>query len=250
MFYLLISYSSKMFPIYTIAKYTVMGFARDKIFYTAIIFAVLFVSAATSLSSLSILEQEKLLIDFGVAAISISGILMAIFTGIVSVAKEIESKTIYTILSKPISRMVYLLGKALGCIAILIVTEIIMASTLLALLFFNEIAIPNGLLACFYLMLLESVIIFILALFFSCVLNSSILAGSMTLITFIVGRSNHILSSLTQKKEGGFSGAIYQLLYYIFPNLNRFDIRALVSYSKPYPEDLLLVSSTYFAAYV
>ena len=100
--------------VYAIAINTFKEVIRDKIFYSLVFFAVLLLGASVLLSTLTLGEQSKIIEDLSLSGIEILGVIIAIFVGIGLVNKELEKKTIYTIISKPIERWQFLLGKYLG----------------------------------------------------------------------------------------------------------------------------------------
>jgi len=235
--------------ILAIAFSTLRGFSRDRIFHATIIFALLFIGFTFFLAGLTIVETKKILLDFGFSALSFAGIVMALFVGLTSIGKELENKTIYTILSKPISRTSYLLGKYLGCSLVIIITHIIMSITLIAIVSMVDKDLPKGLLVCFYFMTLESLIILAIATFFSVSVSSTFLAACLTVGVFLIGRSSSSIQNIVAKSDSPSTKTLLKIFYDIFPSLNRFNIREVIAYGKPYPEEMLLWSNLYFIAY-
>lgn len=235
--------------IFVIAIATVRGFVRDRIFHAALIFSILFTLFSFLLAQLTIVESRKILVDFGLSAISLSGVLMALFVGIASIGREIETKTIYTVLSKPISRAHYLLGKYLGCALACTIAHILISLSLLLILYQLGEGYPEGLWGCFYLMTLESLFIAAVAVFFSANVSSSFLAGSITVAIFLIGRSANTFKIISNRSDAALPKVITRIFYDVFPNLERFNVRELVAYSKPYDHEILLWSTLYFAAY-
>jgi ABC-type transport system involved in multi-copper enzyme maturation permease subunit len=98
---------------------------RDKVLYNLVAFAVLLMAAAYLLGQLSAGQDVKIIKDLGLAAISIFGLLIAIFIGIGLVWKEVDRRSIYGVLSKPIRRSEFVLGKYLGLLLTLIVMQLV-----------------------------------------------------------------------------------------------------------------------------
>ncbi len=111
---------------------------RDKVLYSLIFFAVLMIGISVILDNLTIGEPTKIIKDFGLASIEIFGVLIAIFVGIGLVYKEMERKTIYNILSKPIHRYQFIIGKYLGLVLTLLVEVLTMSIALFSILYFYE----------------------------------------------------------------------------------------------------------------
>src|SRR5713101_8340318 len=113
--------------ILVIARNTFRETLRDKILYNLVFFALLMIGSAVLLGSLTMGEQGKIIKDIGLAGINLFGVLIAIFVGISLVSKEIEKRTIYSIIAKPIRRYEFLLGRYSGLVMTLFVNTAIMA---------------------------------------------------------------------------------------------------------------------------
>lgn len=103
----------------TIAANTVREAVRNRVLYTLLFFAIILIATGVLLSTLSYVEQERILQNVGLAAIRLFGVAIAIFVGIGLLQREVERRTLYTILARPISRTEFLLGKYLGLVATL-----------------------------------------------------------------------------------------------------------------------------------
>src|SRR2546428_10599829 len=111
-----------------IAMNTFRETLRDKILYNLVFFGLLLIGSSILLSTLTIGEQVKIIQDIGLASINVFGVIIAIFVGIGLVSKEIEKRTIFTIIAKPVPRYLYLLGKYSGLALTLLVNIGIMAA--------------------------------------------------------------------------------------------------------------------------
>lgn len=239
-----------MTKILVIAWQSLRGFARDRVFHSALIFSVLFVLFAFLLSSLSALETRKVLLDFGLSAISLLGVILALFLGVTVIGKEIEQRTIYTILSKPVNRTQYVLGKFLGAAATMVLVHALNGFTLLCLLWNLGEGVPPALFEANYLMVLESILVLGVSMLFSLYFSTLFLAASLAGAMFLVGRSSYGLHLMQEKSPSAAVKWIARVLFDLLPSLDRFNIRELVAYGKPYPEGMVGVSSLYFLAYI
>src|ERR1044071_5461067 len=121
-----------MRPIWILAVNTFREVIRDRILYALIVFAILLIGLSLALGQLSFAEQARISANFGMSAIHLCAVALAIFVGSNLVYKEIEKKTIMTILVRPISRLQFIFGKALG-LTMVIVTMILGLACILAL---------------------------------------------------------------------------------------------------------------------
>src|SRR5947199_3851815 len=100
---------------------------RDRVLYNLVVFALLLIAGAIFLGELSAGQEAKIIVDLGLSAILLFGVFIAIFVGVGLVYKEIERRTLYAILAKPVSRAEFLLGKYLGLCVTLLVNLLVMS---------------------------------------------------------------------------------------------------------------------------
>lgn len=232
----------------TIAANVFKTYARDKIFYGALIFSFGILLVAQLLSNLTIVEQRKILIDFAFAAISICGIIFAIVLGVLSIAREVKSKSIYTVISKPVARWTYVIGNFIGLMVILFFSHLIMSLALVLILLMLGHTVPGGIGWCFLLMYLESVTILALSLMFS-FFTTPALASVFSVLGFLVGRSSYTLVLLSERAESEFLRHLFSVAHTLMPDLIRYDIRQLVAYGKEVPETFVAWGVFYFVLY-
>jgi ABC-type transport system involved in multi-copper enzyme maturation permease subunit len=213
--------------ILAIAINTFREAVRDKILYSLLIFALFMILSSTFISTLTVGEQIKIIKDMGLSMISIFGTLIAVFVGIGLVFKELEKRTIYTIIAKPIMRYQFLLGKYCGLVLTLLVEVAVMAGSFLLLLLYYPGAFDKALFKAIYLIFLELMLITSVALLFSS-FSTPILSGIMTLSFFIIGHLTYDLKLLVE--ESKMQGLEYfsNFLYYTLPNLENFNIKGRV----------------------
>ena len=199
---------------------------REKLLYNLVIFALLIMGSSILLERLSLGDTSRLILDLGLASINIFGVLIAIFIGIGLVSKEIDKKTIYTIISKPVSRSEFLLGKYLGLSITLFVNTLIMFAGLLLVLLYMDVPIGLLLFKAVFLIFLELMVITAVALLFS-TFTTPTLSAIFTLAIYVIGHLTGDLKDLGAKLQGG--GRLFlTALYYIMPNLENFNIKGRV----------------------
>ena len=127
-----------MNKVQAIAMNTFKEAVRDRILYAILVFAIAMIASTYVLATIGAGGGEKIVRDLGLAFISIFGVLIAVFIGIGLVHKEIDRRTIYTIVTKPIHRFQFILGKYLGLSFTLFVNVAIMTGALIGLIFLAE----------------------------------------------------------------------------------------------------------------
>lgn len=213
---------------------------RDKLLYNLLVFALLMIGSSLLLMRLTLGEFHRLLLNVGLGSINIFGVLIAIFVGIGLVNKEIEKKTIYTIVSKPVARYQFLIGKYLGLTLTLFVNTLIMAAGLLLVLVAQNVPIESMLFKALGLIFMEFMVITAVALLCS-TFTSATLSAIFTLATYMIGHLTADLKTFGEKLDEGMR-ALVTGLYYILPNLERFNLKGnVIHHIEVSGTDLLLI---------
>lgn len=213
-----------MWRVGVIAVNTFRENLRDKILYNLLFFALLLIGMSVILADLTIAEQKKIVSDMGLAAINIVGLIIAIFVGIGLVNKEIERRTVYTIMARPISRAQFILGKYLGLVLTLFVNVMIMLGVFLGTLWMDQVPIHGAVFQAVELIFIELLLVTALALFFS-TFSSTTLSAIMTLGLYVVGHLTGDLKGLAEKSPSEFVKAVVTGLYYLCPNLELLNVK-------------------------
>jgi ABC-type transport system involved in multi-copper enzyme maturation permease subunit len=206
------------------------------------------ISSAGLLSTLTAGERAKIIIDIGLAGMNIFGVLISIFLGISLVNKEIEKRTIYTILSKPIRRSEFLLGKYVGLSMTLLVNTIIMAVVFIVTLWYmgerfgGEVFIPIG------MIYLELMVMVAVSLFFS-TFTTTTLSAIFTIAVYVIGHLSGDLIRLA-KKASASEQLLLKVVYYVLPNLENFNYKGYASHLIPVPESMIRFSALYGILYI
>ncbi len=240
--------SNFMKNIFTIAKTTLKLEIRDRILYAIIGFGIFYVLLTLFLSNL-VLRELPMVKSFGLTGIYFFNAVVALFLGTTSFYKDVDRKIAYFILSKPVSRAQFLLGKFMGLCMVLLLTSLILAVAYLGVIAWNGGGFDAlGLLA-IAMQFLEMALFVAFAIFIS-TFSSSLLAIVYTSAVFFLG---HIVSSLlNDAKTIGIAGVKFffvEVLYYVFPNLEKFDIRNLAVHQVAMPLDSFILALIYAAVY-
>jgi hypothetical protein len=127
--------------VWAIGRNTLTELVRQKVFYFLLIFALLVIGNSAFIAKLSFQEQFQMLKDISLGAMSVFGSLLAILATANFLPKDMEDRTIYTILAKPVPRFCYLLGKLSGILALLAIAILLMSGLFLAVLWLRESAV-------------------------------------------------------------------------------------------------------------
>jgi len=211
-----------------IAKNTLKEVIRDKILYSILGFALLFILSTLFLGSISLGEDLKVIRDLGLAGIYIFSLIIAIFMGTSLIYKEIDKRTLFITLSKPVSRSEFIIGKFFGLFVGLIITVLFMS-----IIYFLIVAFKGGVfdwrgLISISLSLIEIAIFISLSILFS-TFSKPLASTIYSVLILYIGHSLNMVMSHFEK-SGGISLYAVKFVYYIFPNLEKFNLRNLVIY--------------------
>jgi len=234
--------------IVAIALNTFREAIRDRVLYLLLVFAIVLIGVSRLLSLLTVGNEEKIIKDVGLSAISLFGVLTAVFVGVSLVFKEIERRTVYTLLANPVRRWQFLCGKFVGLFVVLAMNVGLMSLALFGILLFRGEA-PWTLLPAILLILVELGIITAFALLFS-TLTNPILAAVWTFAIYVTGHLSWSLQLLKEKVPEGPSSTLCDLVYWILPNLSRLDVKGEVVHAMPLPEGFVALSVAYGIGYV
>lgn len=183
--------------------------------------------------------EAKMIKDICVSAISVFGILITIFISASVVPAEMENKVIYTVLSKPIRRFQYLLGKFMGVQMIVIINLALMSALFFVALYIRQDVLPTLLLWSALLTYFQFLIVSSFTFAISCTSTSSVLPTIAGLFIFITGNMTEYLKDVKERADDTGSaindlvGQIANGLYYVLPNLRAFDLRTQILYLQP-----------------
>ncbi|MCH2172348.1 ABC transporter permease [Myxococcota bacterium] len=211
--------------IMVLAQNTLREAVRNRLLYNLLFFAVLMIVSSILLAELHLGHSDRIYRDVGLSAIAGFGSLIAIFVGIGLLSREIDQKTVYIVLSKPIGRWEFLAGKFVGLAGVLMVQVVAMGACFLGVLWLQGAEITGGLFQAIGLIYTELVLLTALALFFS-TFTTSYLAGMFTLAFWVVGHLLMDLRTFGAHSEVESLRLLTESLYWTLPNLDRLDLKA------------------------
>lgn len=219
-----------MKTIFTIAKNTFRETIRDRILLSAGLIIAAIVLFSLFVASISLDQSTRIILDFGVTAIYALQMFIAIFIGSMLMYKEIERKTFYLLLPKPVSRTEIIIGKCLGLTATTVTVTTIATAFLCALLFAKSgQAFVVPIVISLILSTIEAVILILISILFSS-FTSPIIAAAGALTFYFVGHAGDILRYLFMTTKSTIVEVTTAAMYYLLPNLEKFNLRNEVVY--------------------
>jgi ABC-type transport system involved in multi-copper enzyme maturation permease subunit len=235
---------------------------RDRVPYNLVLFAVLLISSSYLLGQLTAGQDVKIIKDLGLAATSIFGLFIAIFIGIGLVSKEVERRSIYALLAKPISRTQFVIGKYLGLVLTLAVNVAVMTAALYLVLTYMTVTesaefkagwdapgIDPALLKAIFLIFMQLAIITAIAIFFS-TFSTPLLSAALTFGVYIAGHFNTDLKNFDRIVESKPAIWLARGVYYLLPDLSAFDVKTEVVHGLPVAAGYLAWTAAYGVLYV
>ena len=235
---------------------------RDRVPYNLVLFAVLLIASSFFLGQLTAGQDVKIIKDLGLAATAVFGLFIAIFIGIGLVSKEVERRSIYALLAKPISRTQLVLGKYAGLVLTLAVNVGVMTVALYAVLAYMTWTTPApiqtawdapgvdpALLSALFLIFVELALITAIALFFS-TFSTPILSAALTFGLYVVGHFNADLRNFEQVVKSKPVAWLARALYHVLPDLSAFDVKTQVVHGLPVAGGYLALTAGYAFLYI
>lgn len=234
-----------------VARNTFREAIRDRVLYNLVFFALLMIAAAILVGQISIGIQSLVIVSLGLSAISLIGLLMAIFIGVGLVYKEIDKRTLYALLSKPVRRGEFLVGKFAGLVLTLTLNTALMTLGLAVALFFvnRTFAVSDRyILVAVYFILLKLGLVTALALLFSC-FSTPLLSILFTVGIYISGLFANEIRSFSSITGNHALDTVAVALSYILPNFNNFNAIASAAHGRAIPASLILQNTAYGVVY-
>lgn len=224
---------------------------RDRVLYNLVFFALLMMAAAILVGQISIGIEEIVIKSLGLTAISVIGLLIAVFIGVGLVYKEMDKRTLYALLAKPVRRWEFLLGKFGGLVLTLAVNTLAMAAGLFAALLYLKHHLESAdavLLIAVYFTLLKLMLVVALALLFSCY-TTPLLAILYTSALYIAGLFVEEMRTFHLATASPAMVALMRGLSYLLPNFENFNVMAAAAHGRAIPNALILQNTAYAAIY-
>lgn len=235
---------------------------RDRVPYNLVLFALLLITSSLLIGQLTAGQDVKIIKDLGLAATSAFGLFIAIFIGIGLVSKEVERRSIYALLAKPISRSQFIAGKYAGLVLTLAVNIAVMTVAVYAVLAFmtwsaspqlrsawDAPGIDPALLKAVFLTFVQLMVVTAIALFFS-TFSSPLLSAAFTLGFYIVGQFNADLRNFDAVVSSPAVAWLARGIYHVVPDFSAFDVKMQVVHGLPVTAGYLAMTTAYGLLYV
>jgi ABC-type transport system involved in multi-copper enzyme maturation permease subunit len=223
---------------------------RDRVLYNLILFVLLLVACAPLFGEISIGLERLILVNVGLSSISLFGVIIAIFIGIGLVSKEIEKKTLYTILPRPVRRWEFIVGKYFGLLMTLVVNTALMTIGFYLALLVTAHGLHRSdalLLVAIYLIILQFMIMVAITLFFS-TFSTPIFSAIFAFALFVIGTFAEDLKNFAALSHGAAKW-LAMAAAYVVPNFASLNVISQAAHDQTVAGPLILANSLYALLY-
>ncbi|MGQ9678161.1 MAG: ABC transporter permease [bacterium] len=234
--------------VYGVAVNTFRESLRDRVLVALIVTALVVMAGAKVVQPVAMGEADKIIKDLGLAAITLFCVLIAILVGGRIVYREVEKRTIYLILARPVHRLEFILGKYFGLMAVLLLSLLILTAGFYLILLMSRVSVSAYLLWAIAMTALELALLTAVAVLFSTFVTP-IASAVFTFLIYFIGHSTYLLKQLAAMSPVPAIKILGIVLYYILPNLGNFNIRGDVVYGAPLNFQALGLSAIYGLVY-
>jgi ABC-2 type transport system permease protein len=234
--------------IYTIAYYTFKEVLKSKVLYGVVFIGLAIMLSVFVASEFTYGAPFRVAIDVGLGLLSLSSLGISLFLGVNLLSKEIESRTIYMIISRPVTRVQFILGKLLGLIGVLLINTFILSTMiiLVTILLGNEI---EGLFFwSIFFNFLESLLLLLVVTAFSLVTNT-ILSSVFSFVLLIAGHFIADTQNIFFVKSRPILGEILKFYHYVLPGFYKLNIKDFVIYKQSLSTEFLVMNTIYGLSY-
>ncbi len=244
-----ITYFFKYLYMFNIALNTFKEIVRNKILYLIMFFAFVFLIFSLALGKLTIGESEKVIVDFGLWMIEIFGIIGVLFVGSQLLFKEIEGKTIFLILSKPIKRQDFILGKFFGFSATLFCIVFFQALVFIAVLLLKDIAFSSLIAWTLIFIFLKLEILLAIVFFFSTFM-STIMTIMISLMVYLISHNFTLLLDLFARSKSMVLFESIKIFQLLFPPLQALNLKDVIWVFQDFSLNYFLFNGVYSLLYI
>jgi ABC-type transport system involved in multi-copper enzyme maturation permease subunit len=231
-----------------VGKVTFLEILRDKVLYNVLFCSLLILALGFLASEMSYVRPERIVLDFGLSGITLSGCLIAILNGSSLLGKEFDRRTIYVALSHPVTRTQFVLGKFAGLVALIVLNWVLYACAYLSIYAMSSglgwAAVTSTLIVALFLCLIQCIVLASVSIFFSAFSTTS-LSVIFSIGVYFIGHNISNMKLVAAQMKSSTGSLLFKLLTYIFPNLEFFNLGSKVTYGLPIGWQFVCLSTLY-----
>lgn len=234
--------------IWAVAVNTFRQAVRNKILYALLVLAIAMIGSGVFLGQLALDQNIRIIQDFGLFFMTLFGMVIAVFVGVTLLYEEVQQRTVYVLLSTPLRRTEFLLGKYVGMLLTIGVQIAVMGAAVIILLWFQDAPVGAVLFQAIFLAFTELAVLTAVALLFSS-FSTPYLSGFFTFGVFVMGRLSGDLLRVLPNLEPEYARTPLRFIAGVLPQLWRFDFTSRVVYGRPVEFDTFALTCLYAVTY-
>lgn len=238
-----------MRTIFILAKLSILENARKHVFHVLCLIILAVIAGSTLLSIFTEGVKLKILKDLCMTSILFGGGMLAIALGSSGIPQDLETRNLYPILARPVTRTQYILGRYVGSLITIIAAILVMSAVFGVLIASFEHKIDPFLILAILFTILQTAIILAISLTLSTVTSSPI-AGILTFMAYIFGTVKiGYLGKMLESATNVVSKTAFSIIYHILPNLECFNMKDALVHHDPVPASYMLQVCVYGILY-
>jgi ABC-type transport system involved in multi-copper enzyme maturation permease subunit len=232
----------------SLAWNTVRELVRSKLLYNVVVFAALLIASSLFVAQLTIGEWDRVILDQGLTAVELGGALIAVIVGVNLVAGEVERRTIFPTLAKPVTRSAFVLGRYLGLLFVLAANAILMMGLLSFVLHFANSPLSSTAAEAVLLIFVELALMAAVAILFGS-FSTPMLAAGFSLAVFLIGHLVSDLRTFSDRSKSELARAAASFFYRLLPDLELLNLKSNAANQLPVSASYVATSAAYGLAY-
>jgi ABC-type transport system involved in cytochrome c biogenesis permease component len=238
-----------MNAICTLAKLTIRTYLQEKILLVVMVFGGLLMASSYVLSPLAVGAQQKIVIDIGLAAVSIFAVVLIVLLGAGSFHMEKERGILRALLARPVSRVQFIVGKYVGTLGTVLMVIVLMAAVHMLVIKLTGAQVTSTMLWAVYMTMLEAALVTALVTLFAC-FTSPLLGSFFTMACVVAGHFSADLLDFANRFASGVPHALVTGIYYLLPNLGLVTLRSEAVHDLAIPQGMVFAVTLYAVMYV
>jgi ABC-type transport system involved in multi-copper enzyme maturation permease subunit len=231
-----------------IAFYTFKEILKSKILMNVFFVGILLMVVTYIATEFTYGVPERVALDFGLGMLSLSSIAISLFLGVNLLSKEIDSRTVYMIISRPVPRFAFILGKIIGLIGIQLVNVLLLSLMTLAITYLLGGNITSLILWAIGFTFLESLLLLLVVVLMSLIANN-ILASLISVVILLLGHAVKETQNVGFVQQHSIFKTILEVYHFFLPGFYKLNLKDFVLYKDSVPLDYLISSLIYGLSY-
>jgi ABC-2 type transport system permease protein len=231
-----------------VTLYTFKELLKSKIFYVTPFVGLSIMLMTYVATEFTYGVPAKVAVDFGLGMLTLSSLSISLFMGANLLRAEMESRTVYMVISRPVSRVTFISGKLLGLLGVLFVNVIILSIMMLSLSYWLGGEIGPVLLAAIFFNFLEAILLMLLVVLFS-LFSNTVLSTIMSVVILILGHAIKETQGTLFVEQNLVLKKMLEFYHLVLPAFYKINLKDFAVYNHSLPNGYVLSAGSYAILY-